>query len=151
MKRLPHVLLSFSLAALSALSAGVAAAQTVATDPWVRATVTGQKATGLFVELKSPTAARLTGGSSPVAAVVEVHEMRMDGSVMRMRAIDALPLPAGQGVTLKPGCYHVMLMGLKDSVKPGDTVPVTLKIEREGGKVETLEIQAPARARSGGH
>ena len=151
MKRLSHALLSVSLAMLSTLSPTVAAAQTVVTDPWVRATVAGQKATGLFVELKSPTAARLTGGSSPVAATVEVHEMRMDGGVMRMRAVDALPLPAGQAVALKPGGYHVMLMGLKDSVKPGDTVPVTLSIERDGGKVEALEIKAPARAKPGGH
>lgn len=151
MKRSSPLLLSLSLAALYGLSMGAAQAQTVATEPWVRATVSGQKATGLFVELKSPTAARLVGGSSPVAATVEVHEMRMDGGVMRMRAVDALPLPAGQAVALKPGGYHVMLMGLKDSVKPGDTVPVTLRIERDGGKVETLEIQAPARTRSGGH
>ena len=151
MNRTHHVLLSLSLAALSALPAGTAWAQTVATDPWVRATVAGQKATGLFVELKSPTAARLIGGSSPVADSVEVHEMSMDGGVMRMRAIDALPLPAGQVVMLKPGGYHVMLMGLKDTVKAGDTVPVTLTIEREGGKVETLAVRAPARARPTGH
>ena len=77
--------------------------------------------------------------------------MSMDGGVMRMRAIDALPLPAGQVVMLKPGGYHVMLMGLKDTVKAGDTVPVTLTIEREGGKVETLAVRAPARARPTGH
>ena len=129
-----------------ALATGIAQAQTVATDAWVRATVPGQQATGLFVDLKSPTAARLVGGSSPVAASVEVHEMRMDGGVMRMRALNALPLPAGQAVSLKPGSYHVMLMGLKTAVKAGDTVPVTLTIERDGGQPETLTLQAPARA-----
>ncbi len=140
-------------ALLLALTLGTAAAraQTVATDPWVRATAAGQKATGLFVELKSPTAARLVGGSSPVASLVEVHEMTMEGGVMRMRALDALALPAGQAVSLKPGSYHVMLMGLKDTVKPGDTVPVTLTIERDGGKTETLQLQAPARQRASGH
>lgn len=151
MNRTHHLLLSLSLTALSALSAGSARAQTIATDPWVRATVAGQKATGLFVELKSPTAARLTAGSSPVAASVEIHEMSMDGGVMRMRAINALPLPAGQAVMLKPGGYHVMLLGLKDEVKAGDTVPVTLTIQRDGAPPETLLLQAPARLRAGGH
>ena len=141
--------LSIALAFTIAIPA--ARAQTVATDAWVRATVAGQKATGLFVELKSPTAARLTGGSSPAAASVEVHEMTMDGGVMRMRAIHALPLPAGQAVTLKPGSYHVMLMGLKAPVTAGDTVPVTLTIEREGGQTETLQINAAARARPAAH
>lgn len=139
------------IAALLALGACSAGAQTVAKQAWVRATVPGQKATGLFVELTSPNAARLVGGSSPVAASVEVHEMRMDGGVMRMRALPALPLPAGQAVALKPGSYHVMLMGLKDTVKAGDTVPVTLTIERDGGQPETLQLQAPARAQAGGH
>lgn len=143
--------LRLSLTLAGALLAATAQAQTVATDAWVRATVPGQKATGLFVELKSPTAARLVGGTSPVAASVEVHEMRMDEGVMRMRALDALPLPAGQAVALKPGSFHVMLMGLKDSVKDGDVVPVVLKIEREGGKVETLELKAAARARAAAH
>jgi hypothetical protein len=133
------------------LGTSAALAQTLATDAWVRATVPGQKATGLFVELKSPTPARLAGGSSPVAASVEVHEMRMDGGVMRMRALEALPLPAGQAVMLKPGSHHLMLLGLKRELKPGDTVPVTLKIERDGGQLETLTLQAPARGAAGGH
>jgi copper(I)-binding protein len=132
------------------LAAGAARAQTVATDAWVRATVPGQQATGLFVELKSPTPARLTGGSSPVAASVEVHEMRMDDGVMRMRALPTLDLPAGQAVSLRPGSYHIMLMGLKAPLKAGSSVPVTLTIER-GGKTESLEIQAPARAGGAAH
>jgi periplasmic copper chaperone A len=133
------------------LAAAPALAQTTATAPWVRATVAGQKATGLFVELKSPTAARLVGGSSPVADAVEVHEMSMDGGVMRMRALPALDLPAGQAVSLKPGSYHVMLMGLKNPLKAGDTVPVTLTIERTGGKTETLQLQAAARGGNAAH
>jgi len=141
----PTLLLALTLAA------SAAHAQTTATDPWVRATVAGQKATGLFVELKSPTAAKLVGGSSPVAASVEVHEMSMDGAVMRMRALTSLDLPAGQAVALKPGSYHVMLMGLKSTVKAGDKVPVTLTIERAGGKAETLQLQATARAGSAAH
>lgn len=138
------------LLALS-LATAAAQAQTAATAPWVRATVAGQQATGLFVELKSPTAARLVGGSSPLAASVEVHEMSMDNGVMRMRALPALALPAGQAVSLKPGGYHVMLMGLKQPVKAGDTVPVTLTIARDGAPPETLTLQATARSHGPAH
>lgn len=142
MNHLHHLTAALILGATTAASA-----QTIASEAWVRATVTGQKATGLFVELKSPSAARLVGGSSPVAASVEVHEMSMTDGVMRMRAIPALNLPAGKAVTLKPGSYHVMLMGLKAPVNAGDVVPVALTIERDGGKPETLTLQATARAR----
>jgi copper(I)-binding protein len=146
MNRIALPLIALALA----FATGIAQAQTVATDAWVRATVPGQQATGLFVDLKSPTAARLVGGSSPVAASVEVHEMRMDGGVMRMRALEALPLPAGQAVSLKPGSYHVMLMGLKTAVKAGNRVPVTLTIDR-AGKTESLQLQAPVRAGTSAH
>jgi copper(I)-binding protein len=96
----------------------------------------------------------VVAASSPVAEVVEIHEMAMDNQVMRMRAIPALELPAGKAVELKPGGFHVMLMGLKQQVKEGDTVPVTLVVEGADGKRENVEVKAPARtlnAGSGGH
>ncbi|RTL18229.1 MAG: copper chaperone PCu(A)C [Burkholderiales bacterium] len=133
------------LAVTLGLAAGSLQAQTTARDPWVRATVPGQQATGLFVELRSPTDARLVGGTSPVANSVEIHEMRMDNGVMRMRAVPALPLPAGQSVKLSPGGYHLMLTGLKQPLKAGDTLAVTLTIERDGSKTETLDVRAPVR------
>ncbi|HEV6968557.1 copper chaperone PCu(A)C [Roseateles sp.] len=136
---------SLALLLASLALAASAQAQTVATDAWVRATVPGQTATGLFVQLTSPTKARLVGGRSPVAASVEVHEMSVQDGVMRMRAVPTLELPAGQPVMLKPGSYHVMLMGLKGTVKAGDTVPVTLTVERDGAAPETLQLQAPVR------
>jgi copper(I)-binding protein len=80
-----------------------------------------------------------------VAGVVEVHEMAMDGGVMKMRAVPSLALPAGKAVDLKPGGYHVMLMDLKGQVKDGDTVPVTLVVEGKDGKRQTLELKVPAR------
>ncbi|MFO0121427.1 MAG: copper chaperone PCu(A)C, partial [Inhella sp.] len=70
----------------------------------------------------------------------------MVGDVMKMRQIPALALPAGQAVALKPGGYHLMLIGLKQALKPGDTVPVSLVIERQDGQRETLNLQAPVRA-----
>src|SRR5690606_35058032 len=76
---------------------------------WVRPAVPGQSGTGGYMVLRSAQAAALVGVRSPVAASAEVHEMRMDGDVMRMRAIPSLPLPAGQDVALRPGGHHLML------------------------------------------
>jgi copper(I)-binding protein len=86
------------------------------------------------------------GASSPVAGVVEIHEMAMDGNVMKMRAIPGLTLPAGQPVELKPGGFHVMLMDLKQALQPGQTVPITLVIEGAGGQRETVQVSASVRA-----
>ncbi|MGS0757120.1 copper chaperone PCu(A)C, partial [Roseateles sp. GG27B] len=82
---------------------------------------------------------------SAAADVVEVHEMMMEGNVMKMRALDGLDLPAGKTVELKPGSYHVMLMGLKSQVKAGDAVPLTLVFEGKDKKRETVEVKAEAR------
>ena len=122
-----------------------AVAQVTVTDPWVRGTVAGQMATGAFMQLKSARDAKLVEARSPVAGVVEIHEMAMENNVMRMRAIPALDLPAGRSVELKPGGYHVMLMDLKQQVKAGEVVPVTLVIESQG-KRETVEVKATVRA-----
>jgi hypothetical protein len=117
----------------------------------VRATVAPQKATGAFMQLTAARAAKVVAVSSPVAAVAEIHEMKMDGGVMKMRAVDALPLPAGQAVALKPGSYHVMLMGLKAPIKAGETVPLTLTVEGEDGKRTAVEIKAEARSGTSAH
>ena len=122
-----------------------AQAQVTVKDAWVRATVPQQKATGAFMQLQSAQDAKLVSAQSPVAGVVEVHEMAMDGGVMRMRAVPNLDLPAGKAVDLKPGGYHVMLMDLKAQVKDGDTVPVTLVVEGKDGKRQNIEIKASAR------
>ncbi|MBI3349515.1 MAG: copper chaperone PCu(A)C [Burkholderiales bacterium] len=114
-------------------------------DPWVRATVAPQKATGAFMQLTAAKPLKVVSASSPVAASVEIHEMKMEDGVMKMRAVDALPLPAGQAVALKPGSYHVMLMGLKGPIKAGETVPLTLTVESEDRQRATVEIKAEAR------
>jgi len=114
-------------------------------DPWARGTVAGQTASGAFLELQSSENATLIGVSSPVAGVVEVHEMSMDNGVMKMRAIPRLDLPAGKTVALKPGGYHIMLMDLKKPLKKGESVPLTLKVEGKDKKLGTLEVQAEIR------
>jgi periplasmic copper chaperone A len=121
-----------------------ALAQVTVTDPWVRATVQGQTATGAFMKLQSAADAKLVEARSPVAAVVEIHEMAMENNVMRMRAVKSIELAAGRAVELKPGGYHVMLMDLKRQVKDGEVVPVTLVVET-AGKREAVEVQAAAR------
>ena len=140
------------LLALLVVAAFGAQAQTTVKDPWVRGTVAGQKATGMFGQVTSTTGGKLVSASSPVAGVVEIHEMAMEGNVMKMRAVSGLELPAGKAVDLKPGGYHVMLMDLKQELKPGDAVPVTLVIEGAGGKRESVELKAPVKALAdGGH
>ena len=135
------------LALAASLVATVTSAQTTASDPWVRGTVAQQKATGLFVQLTSVQGGRLLSASSAAAASVEIHEMAMNGNVMTMRALtEGLVLPAGKAVALKPGAQHLMLQGLKQPLKAGDIVTVTLVIEGADKKRETLEIKAPVRA-----
>lgn len=114
-------------------------------DPWVRSTVPRQKATAAYMEITAGRASRLLEVSSPVAGVAEIHEMRMEKDVMRMRAIAALELSAGQPVTLEPGGYHLMLMDLKVQIKDGDKVPITLVFELRNGSRETAQITAVAR------
>lgn len=135
------------IAASLALFAGAAQAQTTVKDPWVRGTVAQQKATGLFAQITSTSGGKLVSAASPVAGVVEIHEMVMEGSLMKMRALaNGLDLPAGKAVELKPGGYHVMLMDLKQQIKAGDAVPVTLVVEGKDGKKEVIELKAPVRA-----
>lgn len=135
------------LAALCSLPAAHAAGQDVTVkDPWVRATVPGQRATGAFMELTADRNAVLVSASSPVAAVVEIHEMVMDGSVMRMRAVPRLELPAGRKVELRPGGYHVMLMDLRQTLRAGDVVPLSLRVETDGAPAADVQLRAEVRA-----
>jgi copper(I)-binding protein len=123
-----------------------AQAATTVADAWVRGTVPQQQASGAFMRITSAEGGKLVAVTSPVAATVEVHEMKMDGGVMKMGAVPSLDLPAGQAVELKPGGYHVMLMGLKQQLKAGDQVPLTLTVEGKGGQKETLQVTAPVKA-----
>lgn len=137
---------AIALLALSASSVSVvSAADLDIKSPWVRGTVAGQKATGAFMELTSASGIAIVGASSPVANVTEIHEMKMDGGVMKMRAIPRLDVAAGKPVSLAPGGYHVMLMDLKQQLMKGDVVPLTLQIENKDKKVETIEIKAEVR------
>lgn len=140
--------------ALSTLFAGVAWAQAPAAvtveGAWARASVPGQKGTGAFMTLTAPQGARLVAASSPAAGVTEVHEMKLDGDVMRMRAVPVLELPAGKPVELKPGGYHVMLLDLKAPLAKDSTVPLTLTFKDAKGTESRLELTVPVAATAPG-
>ena len=142
-----HVILSSALLALSTTTAFAGDIEIKA--PWVRGTVAGQMAAGAFMEVTSKSGATLVGAASPVAGVTEIHEMKMDGGVMKMRAVPRLDLPAGKPVILGPGGYHVMLMNLKQTIKTGDSVPLTLQFEGKDRKVEMIEVAAEVRDLTG--
>ena len=143
-----------ALALIAALACGSLYAQNVEVkDAWVRTAVQGQKATGAFMKITAKDGAKLVSVASPAAAVAEVHEMKMDGDVMRMRAVPGgLDLPAGKTVELKPGGYHVMLIDLKGQLKGGDVVPITLTFEDTKTKARfTQEVSAPVTALGAGN
>jgi copper(I)-binding protein len=132
-------------AALLILGAASAVHAQVRVDgAWARATVPSQSATGAFMRLTADKDVVLTGVSSPVARVVEVHEMSMDKDIMRMRAVDQLPLKAGHTNELKSGGLHIMMMGLKKQIKVGEVVPLTLSFKAADGRVSTVEANAMA-------
>ena len=113
-------------------------------NAWARATVQGQKATGAFMQITAPAASTLIGVSTPVAGVAEIHEMKMDGDVMRMRPLaKGLELPAGKAVQLKPGGYHLMLMDLKLPLQKDTTIPITLTLRDSKGVQSTQDLRVP--------
>ena len=102
------------VAAVMVLSAACPAmAETIEVkDAWIRGMVDGQSATGAFMEITSKVSMRLVSVSSPSIKVTQIHNMTMDGGVMKMFQVDGIDLPAGAPVKLAPGGYHVMLMNL---------------------------------------
>ena len=108
-------------------------------NPFTRATPPGAKVAGAFmlIENQGKEADRLVSASSPVAGLVEIHEMAMDGGLMKMRAVKGIDLKAGATVELRPGGYHVMLEDLKQPLKEGEQIPLILKFEKSGA----LEIK----------
>lgn len=140
---------SFAAGLVLAMVSVAAHAQVVVKDAWIRGTVAGQKATGAFMQLQSPSDSSLVAVSSPVAKIVELHTMSMDGGVMKMRQVDSIALPAGGTVDLKPGGLHVMLMDVS-ALKDGETVPLKLTFADKSGKRTTQDVNAVVRPLTGG-
>jgi copper(I)-binding protein len=134
-------LITLTLGAMCAI--GAYAQNVTVTDAWARATVAGQKATGAFMKITAKENTKLLAVSSPVAGVVEIHEMKMDKDVMKMAALpNGLDLPAGKVVELKPGGYHVMLMDLKAPLAKDSAVPLTLTLQDAKGAKSTVALKA---------
>jgi copper(I)-binding protein len=110
---------------------------------WVRASVPGQQATGAFMRIIAKEPTQLVSASSPVAGVAQVHEMKMEGEVMRMRPAGTIDLPVGQAFELKPSGYHLMLQDLKKPLEAGSTVPVTLVFRNAKGVESRQELRLP--------
>jgi len=132
-----------------AIAAGItlpAYAAVTVTDAWVKVTAPGQTTGAAYLKIKSDAAAKLVGASSPAAKTTQIHEMKVENNVMQMRPIDALDLPAGKTVELKPGSYHIMLIDIVKPLKVGATVPLTLTIEGTDKHRQTVEVKAQVRA-----
>jgi len=149
MRTMTRALLGLALLAAAAAAQG----QVEARAAWVRGTVLGQTTAGAYMELTSDRRANLLGAESPAAGSAEIHEMKMEGNVMRMRAVSRLELPPGRTVELKPGGYHMMLVDLKRPLKKGDLVPIRLKVELSDKTIKTIQVVAEVRelASAGGH
>ncbi len=140
--------LSRTVLLLSAVlsSAGAAAQVAKVESAWARPTVAGQSAGGGYLKIAGGAASdRLLSASAQVARNVELHTMEMDGSVMRMRPVDSVAVPAGQTVELKPGGMHIMFMGLAQPLKSGSSFPLTLRFEKAGDMTVQVKVapQAP--------
>ena len=138
----------YAVALASVLWTGSAAvlaqsAQVKVDGAWIRFAVPGQGGTGAFMNLTAKQTTRLVGVSTPVAGIAEVHEMRMDGDIMKMRPAPVLELPAGKTIQLKPSGYHVMLMDLKAPLAKGASMPMTLLFRDSKGVESKLEITLP--------
>jgi copper(I)-binding protein len=114
-------------------------------NAWVRATAPGQKVAGGFMDLTADADMTLVGGNSPISKSVELHFMRMENGVMEMRQMQEIALPKGKTVRLEPGDLHVMFIGLKNQVKPGRKVPLTLVVKSADGREQKLAVQAEVR------
>ncbi len=138
------------LAALAFVSGAAAWAQANAPvtvlAPWARATVQGQRTSGAFMTLEAKEPVTLVGASSPVAGRAELHEMKMEGDVMRMREVDSLRVEAGKPLQLKPGGYHMMLVDLKAPLAPNTSIPLTLTFRTAAGEQRQMALQVPVSA-----
>lgn len=152
--------LHFVFAALitTLLAIGSSHAQTAGSitieSPFSRATPGGAQVGSGYMTIinKGSVADRLVAASSPASGKVEIHEMIMDGNVMKMREIPGgLPVDAGKTVSLAPNGYHLMLIDLKAPLKQGGKVPVTLTFEKAGKIDVTLDVRGMGDMGGGDH
>ena len=124
-----HVRVAVLLAGVILAAIVVADSPVRVVNAWTRATVPGQKVAGAYMDITSPMEGRLVGASSIAAARAEIHSMKIENGVMKMRPLKILDLPAGKIVKLEPGGVHVMLFDLERPLRPGQKIPLTLFVE----------------------
>ncbi|MCB5184043.1 copper chaperone PCu(A)C [Methylobacillus gramineus] len=117
-------------------------------EPWARTTAPGQKVAAVYLRMISTKDVSLVEMNSPLADKVELHEMNMDNGIMKMRPVSKLQMEAAQAIELKPGSYHLMLSGIKQAVKAGDSIPLTLIFEDKHNLRESIQITAIGRTPS---
>jgi periplasmic copper chaperone A len=143
-KTLP-LMAAMLVAALTFSPAGGAGGGVHITQAWVRATAPGQSVAGAFMEFNSTEDAALVSVTSPLAGAVEMHTMKIEGGVMKMRAVDRIELPAGQPVKLAPGGYHLMLIDITRQLRVGDSVPLSVTVEARNKAKSVIEVNAAVR------
>ncbi len=114
-------------------------------NAWMRATAPGQEVAGAFMSITSTDNAKLVGVTSPAAGKLELHSMSMDKGVMEMREVKAIDLPKGKTVQLAPGSLHIMLFNLKQPMKQGETLPMTLDIVTANKHHESIKVDVSVR------
>jgi hypothetical protein len=132
-----------------AFIAGIAVANVALAQPaqlevnnaWARATPGKAENGAAYVTIQSPAADRLVSASTPVAKKAELHTMSMQGMVMQMRPVSGVDIPAGQPVSLNPGGEHIMLMGLNQPLREGQSFPLTLDFEKAGPRTVTVTVE----------
>lgn len=119
-------------------------------NPWARATVPGQKVGGVYMEIVARENLRLVSVKSAAAETAQVHQMKMENGMMRMRAVPFLELPAGKPVRLEPGGYHIMLFDLKRSLVTDQKLKLELTFEDTAGRWHRVPVEAVIRDRDAG-
>jgi copper(I)-binding protein len=143
-----------TLAVTVTAASGTFAADLQISGAWARATPPGAKVGGGYLTVQNNGAAdKLLGASGTIANRIELHEHSMEGGVMKMRQVPAIDVPMHSKVSLQPGGYHIMFIGLKAPLKAGDMVMLTLKFEKGGEMMVHMPImKAPPAGNSGmGH
>lgn len=136
---------TLAAAMLAGAGLAVAADDVVVSGAWVRATVPGQPVAAAYLNITSAHGAALAGVRSDVADTVQMHTMRDDGGVMRMRELERLELPAGQTVRLARSGTHLMLLQLKKPLRPGDMVALDFSVVDRAGALHVVRAMAPVR------
>lgn len=143
MKKLFKTISSTLFLTVGFLIAANAQAEVLISDAWVRANAPGQSVGAAYMMLTSPQESSLFQIESPSAGSVEIHSMTMTNGVMKMRALETLPLEAGKAEKLAPGGFHLMLFDLKTPLKAGEKVAFKLSFKDKTGKITQQEVLLP--------